>query len=54
MHYLDGLVAHDRILADLDLQGVEEHDLIHGFERSGLPSGDFSHDCVGHRADELR
>ncbi|MCY1529164.1 hypothetical protein D9M68_642970 [compost metagenome] len=50
---VDGLVAHHRILLDLHTQGIEEDHRVHRLQRARLPGGDFGHDGVGHRADEL-
>lgn len=50
---IDGLVAHYRILADLDPQGVKENHRIHRLQRPGLPGGHFGHDFIGDRTDEV-
>lgn len=50
---VDRLVAHDRIFANLDPQRVNEHDRVHRLKPPSPPGGDFSHDLVGDRADEI-
>lgn len=42
---------HDRVLADLDSQRVEEDHRVHRLERSGLPGADVGHDAVGDATD---
>jgi len=48
---IDGLVAHDGILADLDPQRVEEHHRVHRLERAALPGAHLGHHRVGDRTD---
>ena len=50
---MDRLVADDALVADLDAQGVEEHQRIDRLERPGLPGGDLLQDGVGDGADEI-
>ncbi|CAB5328303.1 hypothetical protein IST4119_00738 [Burkholderia multivorans] len=51
---VDRLVAHHAFVADLDSQGVEEHDRVHRLERSLLPFAHFVDHGISHRADEVR
>jgi len=39
---IDGPIAHDRVLADLDAQRVEEDHRVHRLERPRLPSADLA------------
>ena len=51
---VDGLVAHHAVAANLDSQGIEENDRVHGFQRAALPSDGLGHDFVRFGADEVR
>jgi hypothetical protein len=50
---VDGLVAHRAFVADLDPQGIEEHQRVERFQRPVLPLGDLVQHRVGDRADQL-
>ena len=50
---VDGLVADDALVANLDPQRVEEDQRVDGLQRSDLPGGDLLQNSVRHRADEV-
>ncbi len=51
---IDGLAAHDRLIANLHAERIEEHDRIQRLEQAALPGGDLRHDRIGDRADQIR
>lgn len=51
---MDRLVAHDALVADLDPQGIEEHQGIDRLERAGLPGGDFLQHGIRDGTDQIR
>jgi hypothetical protein len=49
-----GLAADGCLIADLDPEGIEEHDRIHRLKRPGLPRRHLGVNGTGDRADEVR
>jgi hypothetical protein len=51
---VDGFVADQAFVADLDPQGIEKDQRIGRLERPGLPGGDLLEHGISHRADQVR
>ena len=51
---INRLVAHEAFVADLDPDGIEEHQRVAQVERPVLPFGDFVEHRIGDRRDQVR